>query len=553
MLKKATQAPGADKTPESWVALVQFLVRTKQKEKALAVVEEAGRTLARPTASLALGQCCELTEQFDRAGAYFEEAARQNPAAVDVIRNVAGYFVRRRQLARAEPYLSWLLQPALKPTRADQVWARCFLAIRRAYLGDFQQFQATRYLLEQNTNRGGGTSEDRHTLAWLLAAHPHTRPEALEILEDLRASQPLRPEEELALGQLYEDLHLWPKAKLIYSSLARAALDAPHADLSRVAHYVAALIRHQQLAEAENWSQALERRATGTFALEARVRLRRAQGRDAEALSLLRKYEQQPGADLRASARLLEEIGQTAAAEDTYRKLAGQATYREGELLLAEFLARQGRVDEAIDLCAKGKTVSVDLATSVAVTAVQESPSPSVAQCKRVESLLQEAVQKFPSPAFVSRLAALRIVQGDYAVAEALYRQVLMRDPQDVTTLNNLAFLLGLNSNKAAEGLRLINRAIDLAGKAPELLDTRAIIYHKLGAMENALEDLNAAIQDAESATLLFHRAQVQMATDKGAAAASLKRARELKLTRASLHPLERPAYDELSLTLGGS
>ena len=101
---------------------------------------------------------------------------------------------------------------------------------------------------------------------------------------------------------------------------------------------------------------------------------------------------------------------------------------------------------------------------------------------------MQEAVQKFPSPAFVSRLAALRIVQGDYAAAEALYRQVLMRDPQDVTTLNNLAFLLGLNSNKAAEGLRLINRAIDLAGKAPELLDTRAIIYHKLGAMENALE-----------------------------------------------------------------
>jgi cellulose synthase operon protein C len=553
VLKKATQVPGADKTPESWIALVQFLVRTKQKDKAIAVVEEASRTLVRPTAALALGQCCELTEQFDRAGAYFEEAARQNPADVDVIRNVAGYFVRRRQLARAEPYLSWMLRPALKATAADQVWARCFLAIRRAYLGDFQHFQGTRYLLEQNTNRGGGTSEDRHTLAWLLAAHPHTRPEALEILEDLRASQPLRPEEEFALGQLYEDLHLWPKAKLIYSNLARAALNAPHADLSRVAHYVAALVRHNQLSEAENWSQALERRETGTVPLlEARVRLRRAQGRDAEALSLLRKYEQQPGADLRASARLLEEIGQTAAAEDAYRKLTGQATYREGELLLAEFLARQGRVDEALDLCAKGKTASLDLATSVAVTAVQESPSPSEAQCKRVESLLQEAVQKSPSTAFVSRLAALRTVQGNYADAEALYRQVLMRDPQDITTLNNLAFLLGLHSNKAAEGLRLINRAIDLAGKAPELLDTRAIIYHKLGAMENALEDLNAAIQDAESATLLFHRAQVQMPSDKRAAAASLKRAQELKLTRASLHPLERPAYDELSLALGG-
>src|SRR5262249_54583677 len=180
-------------------------------------------------------------------------------------------------------------------------------------------------------------------------------------------------------------------------------------------------------------------------------------------------------------------IGQPVVAEDIYRRLADQAGHREGELLLAEFLARQGRADEALDLCEKGKNISYDLAAAVAITALQECRSPTEKHCARVERLLAEATEKYPgSTAFVSRLASLRSVQGNYTEAEALYRKVLAMDARDLTTLNNLAFLLAFRSDRAAEALSLINRAIDQAGKAPELLDTRALIYHKLGSTQRA-------------------------------------------------------------------
>ena len=49
---------------------------------------------------------------------------------------------------------------------------------------------------------------------------------------------------------------------------------------------------------------------------------------------------------------------------------------------------------------------------------------------------------------------------------------------------------------------------------------------------------------------MYFHRAQAQRRNDRNAALASLRKAQELKLARASLHPLEQPAYDELVKSL---
>jgi hypothetical protein len=85
-----------------------------------------------------------------------------------------------------------------------------------------------------------------------------------------------------------------------------------------------------------------------------------------------------------------------------------------------------------------------------------------------------------------------------------------------------------------------------MAGPLPELLDTRALVYLRLGLRTQALADLDTAIQDAPSASLFFHRALALLASDRAAAADSLKKARALQLARANLHPLEQPGYDQL-------
>jgi glycine betaine/choline ABC-type transport system substrate-binding protein len=64
------------------------------------------------------------------------------------------------------------------------------------------------------------------------------------------------------------------------------------------------------------------------------------------------------------------------------------------------------------------------------------------------------------------------------------------------------------------------------------------------------MADLDLAILEAEMPALYFHRAQALRFSNRRAAIASLRKAYELKLTRAGLHPLEQQAYNELVAAL---
>jgi tetratricopeptide (TPR) repeat protein len=546
--RTATHLPGAEKLSDPWVALVQFFVGTRQMQKAVDLVDEAKRRLPQPAAALALAQCCEAIGRYDAAGDYFDQAARANPADYDTLRNVATYHFRRRQLARAAPYFARLLDPAVKAEKVDKMWAACFLAICDAHAGDFQSFAAARRLLQQYMDASGGVSDSQRLMALLLAAHPHTRRDAIGILEDLRSRGLLAPEERLTLGQLYEATDDWPRARAIYASQASAELESASKELPRVTDYVLALLRHGQKEEAGNWLQPLRQRAPDALqTVELQIRLLKLQGRTRDAETLIKQYEQQPRRDLPGLAALYEEVGRASSAEDIYRTLLKEHPGPQGLLTLAEFLGRQGRIDEALDLCAQAAPAALNQAASLAMAVLQASAKPAPLQMERVDKLLNDALLKSPgSPALLMHLAALRNLQGNYAETEAVYRQILERQGRDVTVMNNLAFLLAFRSDQTEEARTLINRAIDMAGPLPELLDTRALVYLRLGLRTQALADLDTAIQDAPSASLYFHRALALLASDRAAAADSLKKARALQLARANLHPLEQPGYDQL-------
>ena len=223
-----------------------------------------------------------------------------------------------------------------------------------------------------------------------------------------------------------------------------------------------------------------------------------------------------------------------------------------GCLTLAEFLGRAGRVDEALDWCEQAAKAGVlQSAASLAVAVLQAGSALTPLQLQRAEKLLNDVLVKNPAtPAVLTQLASLRNLQGNYLETEAVYRRVLEHQGRDITVMNNLAFLLAFRTEKAAEALSLVNRAIDMAGPLPDLLDTRALIYLRLGTPNHALGDLDMAIQDAPSASLYFHRALAQRVNDRAGAVDSLAKARALKLARESLHPLEQPAYDDLLAAL---
>jgi len=111
--------------------------------------------------------------------------------------------------------------------------------------------------------------------------------------------------------------------------------------------------------------------------------------------------------------------------------------------------------------------------------------------------------------------------------------------------------LQALNDDNWTEGLEFVQRAIELIGPNPEVLDTRALLYLKAKRPDRALQDLNQAIAQAPTPTMYVHLAQAQlMAKNAPAAAEAFRKAKEIGLQVDILHPLEKPAYQQLAAEL---
>jgi putative PEP-CTERM system TPR-repeat lipoprotein len=100
--------------------------------------------------------------------------------------------------------------------------------------------------------------------------------------------------------------------------------------------------------------------------------------------------------------------------------------------------------------------------------------------------------------ALVLHLGDMALGRGDLPGAEQLYRSVLAQQPADVTSLNNLAFVLA--SQKKAGGVALMDKALALAPDSPALLDTMALCLAAEQQLPRALEFQAKAIAAAPGA-----------------------------------------------------
>jgi len=182
---------------------------------------------------------------------------------------------------------------------------------------------------------------------------------------------------------------------------------------------------------------------------------------------------------------------------------------------------------------------------TAAAVVLLRSGKASEAQCARVEQWIKTALaQDVQSVVLKLHWADLQEVRGKYQDVEAIYRSILQQDPHNIAALNNQAWLLAQLNDRGSEALPLINRAIELMGPRPELLDTRALVQMKLGRADQAIGDLEHVTAEAPTATRWFHLACAhQQGHNQQAARQALRRARELGLQPAHLHPLERQAW----------
>jgi tetratricopeptide (TPR) repeat protein len=205
--------------PDAWVALVGFLARTGQADKAEAVLAGLPKRLAPGQLALAQARCYEALGRMDAAAERFQDALAKRPDDFLVLRGAAAFYLHTDQPARAEPLLRRLLDPAVVVPDGALAWTRRQLALVLAGAGGEANYRAALALLDANRTPAGETLADRRARALVEATRPDQRSAALSTLEELPGDPPLTPDEQLRLARLYEAAGDWPRAQAQMQSL----------------------------------------------------------------------------------------------------------------------------------------------------------------------------------------------------------------------------------------------------------------------------------------------------------------------------------------------
>ena len=551
VLRRAVEL--AENVPQTWVALVQYLAAMGQIDQAEAAIQKARSKLPGDQAPLALARSYEIIDRKDQARAQYVAALAAKPEDVSTLRNAASFYLRGGQIQETEPHLRKLV--ALKREAPnDAAWAKRILAVILASGGNSQKTTEALKILSPSDAAAEDTVEDLRARAKVLALQKDRsqRREAITLMEQVVQRGPPTEEDLFLLAQLYEHDGEWMKAREQMLTL----LASHEKDPRYLAHYINSLIRRGDVDEARIWFGKLEElEPLSLRTLVTKTRLLKAQGKGDEAVALLKTSAQRQDAQLLLIAALLEEMGEIAEAEMMYRKFDAQAKHPEDALVLARFLGRQHRPKEALDICERAWRTCPPAVVGNTCTLVLSGAKAKDEQFPRVEGWLNKAIQKNPnSVSLLFDLANLRVLEGRTQDAEAIYRRIHERHKDSGAPLNNLAWLLAFQGGRGSEALDLINRAIAIEGRAPDLLDTRAVVEIAMGQSDPAIKDLEGTVAVSPSAVMYFHLAQAYLlAGNRDAAAKALEKATALGLEVDSLHPLEQPAYHRLLSDTGSS
>jgi len=102
-------------------------------------------------------------------------------------------------------------------------------------------------------------------------------------------------------------------------------------------------------------------------------------------------------------------------------------------------------------------------------------------------------------PQLLRSLADLWLWQGKDRQAAETFRRIIELRPNDIIAMNNLANLLAEQPNGTEEALSYIDRAIELAGEKPVLLDSKGTVLSLGGRYAEAVEILKKADTNGQS------------------------------------------------------
>jgi tetratricopeptide (TPR) repeat protein len=109
---------------------------------------------------------------------------------------------------------------------------------------------------------------------------------------------------------------------------------------------------------------------------------------------------------------------------------------------------------------------------------------------KIAEELLRSILQRdHDSTPAMNTLAKLLLMTGRLTEAATLFQRILELQPDNVVAINNLAWILCEEHGKHQQALELAQRGLKIAPDYVDLIDTRGVLYDKLGQYDKAIKD----------------------------------------------------------------
>jgi cellulose synthase operon protein C len=560
----------APKFPGGWIELIQLYRKTGKTDQAKKVLAEAKTKIDTKETPLALAYACELLGLNGEAEKYYADAIKAAPNDTRIRQAMVEFQIKTGKVAEADALLQQLV--AESKDKATLQWSRRKQAGLLINSATYQNRIKAAGLIDENLKESPDSDADLRMRALADAAlgTSESRQKAIKQLE-LLAPRPgvLTADDRLLLAKLYWSAGQHPKAKDELRSLATQGRRSAEYALA----YAEVLLEEKDdLSEAENWVRRVEELAPNQFGtVVVRARLLAKQGRLNEAFESLTKFIKDDTGDPRsrtlhrrlASARL-EEIGNNLTKEG--HRQEAEKSYKQAEnwlldvadnasqptLLHILFLIRHERNLEAvaeIERLQQGKDLDTLAKACLAIAQVKTDEHEVLERAARVAEHLASVR---PTAESWIALGALQDRAANYDGAEQSYRKALEIGSTRIDALNNLAYILALRKKDLNNARSLIDQAIKSGGPRGPLRDSLAMIELAAGNSDAALSEAEQAASEDPNPVHLFHLARLQMAKgDRKAAADSLKKARQLNLTSALLHPLERATLPELEAQLG--
>jgi predicted Zn-dependent protease len=310
----------------------------------------------------------------------------------------------------------------------------------------------------------------------------------------------------------------------------RFALAQTNADALRYADAVAAyeeVLKLQGITDNAPVTDDNSKRLAGEL-LRRIIALHKSAGKSNEAIATIERMRRLLGSDDPTieleNIQLLRDLGKRREALQA-AQAARQRFPQQIEFLLLEAVAltELGRVDEGVtllrsqlsqgDKASQAENASLqdfELYLRISALYLEAGRGTEAVEAARKAIALTPAERPDLSTAALITLSSAQERAGDNKGAEDSLRQVLAKDPDNATALNNLGYFLVEHNERLNEALEMIQRAVKAEPTNPSFLDSLGWAYFKLGQFDLAERNIaDAARRDTSSATIQEHLGDV--------------------------------------------